>query len=135
MNLTDQLIEAATNARANAVAPSSHFHVGAAVRTAGGKIFTGCNIENATLGLTLCAERVALFKAMSEGERQFTHVAIVADTAGACYPCGACRQILAEFAPDAMILCANLRGHRVECAITSLLPHPFDVTDIPARRP
>src|SRR5438477_13155716 len=97
MSTLIDLIAAARAARLNAHAPFSRFLVGAALETKAGRIVTGCNIENATYGLTICAERVALFKAISEGEREFTRIAIVADTAEPTPPCGACRQVLWEF--------------------------------------
>ena len=104
------LIAAARGAREHAHAPFSNFRVGAAVRAKSGRIFTGCNVENATYGLTLCAERVAVFKAISEGERGFDAVAVVADTDVLTPPCGSCRQILWEFCGDADVILANLQG-------------------------
>src|SRR5256885_868824 len=103
-----QLLDAARAARLHAFAPYSNFQVGAALRAADGRVFTGCNVENATYGLTVCAERVALFKAISEGVRQFTHVAVVADTAEPTPPCGACRQLLWEFGGDLEVILGNL---------------------------
>jgi cytidine deaminase len=122
----DALIEAARGAREHAHAPFSHFLVGAAVRAASGLIFTGCNVENATYGLTLCAERVAIFKAISEGERRFDAVAVVADTDRLTPPCGACRQILWEFCGDAEIVLANLKGQVEIHRMSQLFPKPFD---------
>jgi cytidine deaminase len=122
------LIDAARRARAHAVAPYSGFKVGAALETADGSIVTGCNIENASYGLTLCAERVAMFKALSEGHRRFTRVAVVADTADPTPPCGACRQILWEFAGDIDVLLANLSEERARYRMRDLLPLPFDAT-------
>src|SRR5262245_54379940 len=107
-DLRQQLLAAARSARLHAFAAYSHFQVGAALRAADGKIFTGCNVENATYGLTVCAERVALFKAISEGARQFTHIAVVADTDDPTPPCGACRQLLWEFGGDLEIILGNL---------------------------
>src|SRR4051812_7848838 len=104
----EALIEAARRARLNAHAPFSRFRVGAALATADGKIVTGCNVENATYGLTVCAERVAVLKAISDGERRFTRIAVVADTAEPAPPCGACRQILWEFGGDLEVVLANL---------------------------
>ena len=95
-------------ARARASRPSRNFKVGAALETADGQIITGCNIENATYGLTICAERVAMFKALSDGHRRFTRIAVVADTEQPTPPCGACRQILWEFGGDLEVLLANL---------------------------
>ena len=120
------LIAAARTARENAHAPYSNFRVGAAVRAKSGRIFTGCNVENATYGLTLCAERVALFKAISEGERGFDAVAVVADTDTLTPPCGACRQILWEFCGDAEVVLANLNGKVERYRMSALLPKPFD---------
>ena len=127
MNESDeQLIETATAARAQSVAPFSNFKVGAALRTKAGKVFTGCNIESASYGLTVCAERVAIWKALSEGERDFTDLVVVADTETLTPPCGTCRQIIWEFAKHATILLANLRGQREEVHILDLLPRAFD---------
>ncbi len=122
----DVLIAAARSARELAHAPFSNFRVGAAVRAKSGRIFTGCNVENATFGLTLCAERVAIFKAISEGERGFDAVAVVADTETLTPPCGSCRQILWEFCGDAEVVLANLRGEIERYRMSALLPKPFD---------
>ena len=120
------LIEAARNAREQSVAPFSNFLVGAAVRTASGKVYTGCNIESASYGLTVCAERVAIWKALSEGERNFTQLAVVADTDTLTPPCGTCRQIIWEFARNADIVFANLKGVSEVFHIADLLPRAFD---------
>ncbi|HEV7968172.1 MAG TPA: cytidine deaminase [Candidatus Acidoferrales bacterium] len=120
------LLAAARAAREHAHAPYSNFRVGAAVRAKSGRIFTGCNVENATFGLTLCAERVAIFKAISEGERGFDAVAVVADTETLTPPCGACRQILWEFCGDAEVLLANLNDKVERYRMSALLPKPFD---------
>jgi len=122
----DPLIEAALKARENAHAPFSKFKVGAAVMDSSGRIHTGCNIENATYGLTLCAERVAIFKAVSEGGRDFTRVAVVADTDTLTPPCGACRQILWEFCGDVEIVLGNLNGRTETHRLAALFPKPFD---------
>jgi cytidine deaminase len=122
----EKLIAAALAVREYAHAPYSNFRVGAAVHSKSGKIFAGCNVENATFGLTLCAERVAIFKAMSEGERGFDAVAVVADTDTLTPPCGACRQILWEFCGDAEIILANLSGKIERYRMSQLLPMPFD---------
>lgn len=122
----DTLIAAARTAREHAHAPYSNFRVGAAVRAKSGRIFSGCNVENATYGLTLCAERVAIFKAISEGERGFDAVAVVADTDALTPPCGSCRQILWEFCGDAEVILANLSGKVERYRMSSLLPKPFD---------
>jgi cytidine deaminase len=124
--LSEQLIETATAARLRSVAPFSNFKVGAALQTKAGKVFTGCNIESASYGLTVCAERVAIWKALSEGERDFTDLVVVADTETLTPPCGTCRQIIWEFAKHASIVLANLRGQREEVHIIDLLPRAFD---------
>jgi cytidine deaminase len=120
------LIAAAVKAREHAHAPYSHFRVGAALRANSGRIFTGCNIENSTFGLTLCAERVAVFKALSEGERGFDAVAVVADTERLTPPCGACRQILWEFCRDAEVILSNLGGQMAVRRMSDLFPDAFD---------
>ena len=122
----NELIKTATEARLRSVAPFSKFLVGAALRTKEGKVFTGCNVESASYGLTVCAERVAIWKALSEGERDFTDLVIVADTEQLTPPCGTCRQIIWEFAKHAKIVLANLRGGREEVDIAHLLPKAFD---------
>jgi cytidine deaminase len=126
--MPDPLITAATNARAHAHAPFSKFRVGAAVEDADGQIHTGCNVENATYGLTVCAERVAIFKAISEGARRFTRVAVVADTDTLTPPCGACRQILWEFCGDVEIVLANLAGKSETLRLGTLFPRAFDAS-------
>jgi cytidine deaminase len=120
------LVAAARRAREHADAAFSHFKVGAALQTADGTVVTGCNIENATYGLTICAERVAMFKAISEGHRAFTRIAIVADTAAPVPPCGACRQILWEFGGNLEIQLANLTETKGTHQLKNLLPLPFD---------
>jgi cytidine deaminase len=120
------LVAAARRAREHAHAAYSRFKVGAALETADGTIITGCNIENATYGLTICAERVAMFKALSEGHRVFTRLAIVADTRTPTPPCGACRQILWEFGGDLEIVLANLSSETGRHRLKDLLPLPFD---------
>src|ERR1043166_4402695 len=120
------LVAAARKARLNAHAPYSGFQVGAALETPRGLIITGCNVENATYGLTICAERVAIVKAISEGERQFTRIAIIADTESPTPPCGACRQILWEFGGDIEIVLANLTDIKGVHRLADLLPLPFD---------
>lgn len=104
----------------------SGFRVGAAIETADGSVVTGCNIENATYGLTLCAERVAMFKALSEGHRAFRAIAVVAETEAPTSPCGACRQILWEFAGDIPVTLANLHAITGQHRLADLLPYPFD---------
>ena len=122
----EALIAAAKTARERSVAPFSRFMVGAAVETEDGKVYTGCNLESASFGLTVCAERVAIWKALSEGERNFTALAIVADTESLTPPCGTCRQIIWEFCKNATITLANLRGQREVLQIGDLLPRAFD---------
>jgi cytidine deaminase len=118
--------EAAKAARLRSVAPFSQFMVGAAVRTGNGKIYTGCNIESASYGLTVCAERVAIWKALSEGETSFTELSVVADTENLTPPCGTCRQIIWEFCRNATIKLINLRGQSEVISIRDLLPRAFD---------
>jgi cytidine deaminase len=120
------LVAAARRAREHAVATFSGFKVGAALETEDGTIITGCNVENATYGLTVCAERVAMFKALSEGHRRFTRVAVVADTEAPTPPCGACRQILWEFGGDLEVVLANLAVEKGVYRLKDLLPLPFD---------
>jgi cytidine deaminase len=120
------LVDAARRARQQAVATFSGFKVGAALETADGAVITGCNVENATYGLTICAERVAMFKALSEGHRSFTRVAVVADTAEPTPPCGACRQILWEFGGDLEVILANLTDEKGVHRLRELLPLAFD---------
>ena len=121
-----ELLRAARRARRHARAALSEFKVGAALETADGTVITGCNIENATYGLTICAERVAMFKALSEGHRRFRRIAIVADTVVPTPPCGACRQILWEFGGDLDVILANLRRETGRHRLSALLPLPFD---------
>ena len=124
----DALIAAALAARENAFAPYSKFRVGAAIEDTDGRIHTGCNVENATYGLTVCAERVAVFKAISEGVRKFRRVAVAADTDRLTPPCGACRQILWEFCGDIEIVLVNPRGKTETYRLKDLFPKPFDVS-------
>ena len=120
------LIEAATRARLNAQSLYSGFKVGAALELPGGLIVTGCNIENASYGLTICAERVALVKALSDGHTAFTRIAVVADTDAPTPPCGPCRQLLWEYCGDIDVLLANLKGPAGHHRLGELLPLPFD---------
>jgi cytidine deaminase len=120
------LVEAARAARRFAVAPYSHFAVGAALETADGVVVTGCNVENATYGLTVCAERIALFKALSEGHRRFRRVVVVAGTESPTPPCGACRQLLWEFCGDVEVVLANETVVAARHRLAALFPHPFD---------
>jgi cytidine deaminase len=125
-SLQSKSVDAARIARERAMAAFSDFKVGAALETTDGRIITGCNIENSTYGLTMCAERVAIFKALSEGYRSFTRIAIVADTSQTTSPCGACRQMLWEFAGDIEVILADLTGIKTTHQLKDLLPHPFD---------
>lgn len=120
-----RLIEAALQVRQHAYAPYSRFAVGAALWSPVGRIYTGCNVENAALPATVCAERTALLKAVSEGERRFAAIAVVADTPGPCSPCGLCRQGLYEFAPNLLVIMANLKGDVHRERLSSLLPAAF----------
>ena len=121
-----ELVAAARRARRHAHARFSGFKVGAALEAADGTIVTGCNVENASYGLTICAERVAMFKALSEGHRRFRRVAVVADTQAPTPPCGACRQILWEFGGDLEVVIANLRRELARHQLADLFPLPFD---------
>jgi cytidine deaminase len=120
------LLDAARAVRLNAFAPFSHFKVGAALETEDGQIITGCNVENATYGLTICAERVAMFKAISEGHRRFVRIAVVADTGAPTPPCGACRQILWELGGDLEVILGNMCAEMGRYRMRELLPLPFD---------
>ena len=126
--MTRGLIADAIRARDNAHAPFSNFKVGAALEDENGRVFTGCNIENATFGLTLCAERVAVFKALSEGARKFRRIVVAADTVKLTPPCGACRQILWEFCGDMEIVLANLAGDVESLQLATLFPRAFDAS-------
>lgn len=133
MSVSERLIAAAVEARTRAVAPYSSFAVGAAVESVDGAIVTGCNIENASYGLTICAERVALFKAVSEGIRRFAHLVVAADTAEPTPPCGACRQVIWELCGDIPVTLVTLDGRRTTHTAGSLLPHPFGLRGGTAR--
>jgi cytidine deaminase len=128
MSEYDTLVTAARAARENAHAPYSNFRVGAALRARSGRVYTGCNVESATYGLTICAERVAIFKAVSEGERGFDAIAVVAQTEKLTPPCGACRQLIWEFCGDVEIVLADLKGHVEVRRASGLLPEPFDAS-------
>jgi cytidine deaminase len=125
-NGVPNLVQAARAARERAIAAFSDFKVGAALETEDGRIITGCNIENSTYGLTMCAERVAIFKAVSDGHKSFTRIAVVADTHQPTTPCGACRQVLWEFAGDIEVILADLSEIKMRHQLKDLLPHPFD---------
>ena len=128
--MSDALIDAALLARENAWAPFSNFRVGAALEDENGRVFTGCNVENATYGLSVCAERVAVFKAVSEGARKFRRIAVAADTDLLTPPCGACRQILWEFCGDVDVTLVNPRGATERFRMRDLFPRPFDASFI-----
>ena len=126
MAIEAKLIKAATEAREMAVAPYSNFKVGAAVETVDGEIIKGCNIETATYGLTLCAERIAIFKAVSDGKTKFSSIAVVADTDKLTPPCGSCRQIIWELCGDVPVIMSNLDGKTETIQMRDLLPKAFD---------
>lgn len=126
----DPLIAAAAIARSRAFAPYSNFLVGAALEADDGSLVMGCNVESASYGLTLCAERVAIVKGVSEGRRRFRRIAVVTDTDAPTPPCGACRQLLWEFAPDAEVVLANLRGVIVKYKVADLLPAGFGAANL-----
>jgi cytidine deaminase len=126
----DALIAAAKRARENAHAKFSNFKVGAALRAVSGKIYGGCNVENATYGLTVCAERVAIFKAISEGERQFDAIAVITDTDTLTPPCGACRQLIWEFCGDVPVVMSNLESKAEIVQMRELFPKPFDSSNL-----
>jgi cytidine deaminase len=129
MRKADQtrLVKAALRARLMAAAPYSKFQVGAALLTAKGEIIGGANVESASYGLTCCAERIAIFKAVTEGHTQFTAIAVVADAGGTLSPCGACRQLLSEYAPNAVVWLADVKNPKIvrEFKVHDLLPHAF----------
>ena len=127
---SDALVAAARQASDRAIADYSHFKVGAAIETTNGEIIAGCNIENASYGLTICAERVAIFKALSDGHRHFRRVAVFTDTPSPTPPCGACRQILWEFAGNIEVVLANVSGVQGTHRMADLLPHAFDRSNL-----
>ncbi len=129
-DIPKDLVEQATRVRENAVADFSNFKVGAALRTKQGAIFTGCNVENATLGLTVCAERVALWKALSEGERSFTEIVVVTAADEPTPPCGACRQLLWEFCGDIPVYMVSTKGMTDTMKMSELFPRAFDKSDL-----
>ena len=128
--MSAELVAAATSARELAFAPFSKFRVGAALRAVDGTVVAGCNVESASYGLTMCAERVAIFKGVSEGLTRFTAVAVVTDVAELTPPCGACRQLLWEFAPDATVTLANTAGRTETFTVRELLPRGFDASQL-----
>ena len=119
------LVRAAKRAKLKAYAPYSMFRVGAAIKTKNGKVYTGCNIENSSYGLTICAERTAIFKAVSEGEKKFTAIAVASDDLDFCPPCGACRQVLADLAPNIDLVMIDKRGRERVVTLRALFPFPF----------
>jgi cytidine deaminase len=129
MKNQDKLVSLAAEARKKAHAPYSNFNVGAALLARSGRIYTGCNVENASYGLSVCAERVAVFKAVSEGEREFEAIAVV--TENGVTPCGACRQVLMEFGDDIQVIVADADGRRRAFALTDLLPEGFTPEHLP----
>ena len=125
--MTDrELLTLAQKASENAYVPYSKFSVGAALECTDGMVFTGCNVENAALGSTICAERTAICKAVSEGHRDFKRIAIWGDGENYCMPCGACRQVMAEFAPELEVLCAKSGGRYVSYPLSKLMPYSFN---------
>lgn len=125
--MTDrELLTLAQKASENAYVPYSKFSVGAALECTDGTVFTGCNVENAALGSTICAERTAICKAVSEGRRDFKRIAIWGDGENYCMPCGACRQVMAEFAPELEVLCAKSGGRYVSYPLSKLMPYSFN---------
>ena len=122
----EELIARAVEVRENACAGYSHYKVGAALLASSGKVYTGCNVENSTYGLTVCAERVALWKALSEGERTFPQIAVVTSSEPPASPCGACRQLLWEYCGDIEVILANLQGFRKTLDLAEIFPRPFD---------
>jgi cytidine deaminase len=127
----ENLVHAAREAREHALAPYSAFRVGAAIACADGRVFTGCNVESASFGLTVCAERVAIWKALSEGARSFTAIAVVAESASPTPPCGACRQVLWEHCGDVPVVLADLRRIAGAHRLSALFPLPFDARLVP----
>jgi cytidine deaminase len=131
---TEKLIEESKKAREKAYVPYSNFQVGAAILTTDGKVYHGCNIENAAYSMCNCAERTALFKAYSEGDRDFKMLAVVADTDRPCSPCGACRQVISELCPsDMKVVLTNLKGDTLEITVAELLPGAFSPEDLHAK--
>lgn len=128
----DDLVALAEEARRNAYAPYSGFVVGAALLATSGRVYSGCNVENASYGLSICAERTALFKAVSAGEREFVAIAVVTETGAT--PCGACRQVLREFGGDLRVIVANLKGERRVYTLEELLPHSFTAQQLPGEQ-
>lgn len=129
------LVQRARSARTHSHSPYSHFRVGAAIQTAGGKVFTGCNIENSSYGLTICAERTAIFKAISEGHRKFKAIAIATDDRGFTSPCGACRQVIMDLAGNIDFVMSNKNGDIRVFKMSELFPFPFDDASLRKKKP
>ena len=129
----DELKAAAVAMLDRAYCPYSHFPVGAALECADGTVFTGCNIENAAYGLTICAERTAIFKAISEGHRDFKRIVIAGKSEDYCVPCGSCRQVMQEFAPQMEVICLNGKGEALDLTLHDLLPYGFDNSFLPEK--
>ncbi len=127
----DELIARATAARDRAYAPYSHFKVGAALMAKSGRVYTGCNVENAAYGPSMCAERTAIFKAVSEGEREFETIVVVTENGAS--PCGSCRQVMMEFAPDMTVVIADTQGRTCVTTVRDLLPNGFTSDQLPRR--
>lgn len=125
MSSREELLKRAREAQKNAYAPYSNFQVGAALLSAGGKVYTGSNVENSSYGLSICAERVAVFKAVNAGERDFTLLAVVSSGQGYVFPCGACLQVLAEFSPEMKLIITDEKDHYKEYALQYMLPQIF----------
>lgn len=125
-----ELMQLANEARKNSYSPYSGFPVGAALLAEDGSVYLGCNIEGASYGNAICAERTALCKAVSEGQRRFSKLAVIADTEGPCTPCGICRQMLLEFAPELTVLCGDKDGKVTTFTLQQLLPHAFSASDM-----
>ena len=130
----DELCQAAVAMLDRAYIPYSHFPVGAALECADGTVFTGCNIENAAYGCTICAERTAIFKAVSEGHRDFVRIVIAGKSEDYCVPCGSCRQVMMEFAPEMEVICLNGQGQAKSFRLRELLPYGFDSTFLPGEQ-
>jgi len=123
----EELLKRAREAQKNAYAPYSNFQVGAALLSVGGKVYTGSNVENSSYGLSICAERAAVFKAVNEGERDFTLLAVVSSGQGYVFPCGACLQVLAEFSPEMKLIITDEKDHYKEYALQDMLPQIFSL--------
>ena len=126
--MINQLIDTAIYQLKYSYTPYSNFKVGAALLAKNGQVYTGCNIENAAYGLTICAERTAIFKAISEGHRDFKRIVIAGKSEDYCVPCGSCRQVMQEFAPQMEVICLNDKGEAKHFALKELLPYGFDET-------